>query len=59
MADAPTSRELRLNLLLCFVSTKFGKLNFMYIKDTISDFYNFGEVSIAKKQLLSDTKRRA
>jgi len=31
----------------------------MYIKDTISDFYNFGEVSIAKKQLLSDTKRRA
>ena len=52
----PTSRELRLNSLLCFVLTKFGKLDVKYIKDTISDFYNFGEVSVAKKQLLCDTK---
>lgn len=56
MADVPTSRELRLNSLLCFALTKFGKLDVKYIKDTISDFYNFGEVSIAKKQLLCDTK---
>ena len=33
----------------------FGKLDVKYIKDTISDFYNFGKVSIAKKQLLCDT----
>ena len=56
MAEA-TSRELVLNSLLCFVTSKFGKLDLKQLKGLLSDFYSADNVSVAKKQLLQDAAR--
>ena len=56
MAEA-ASRELVLNSLLCFVTSKFGKLDLKQLKGLLSDFYSADNVSVAKKQLLQDAVR--
>lgn len=57
MEDVSTSRELVLNPLLCFITSKFGKMDLKQMKEILSDFYSADDVSAAKKQLLYDAER--
>lgn len=57
MEDVSTSRELVLNPLLCFITSKFGKMDLKQMKEILSDFYSADNVSAAKKQLLYDAER--
>ena len=42
--------------MLCFVMSRYNKLDLKYIRDITIGFYNADEVNAAKKQLLIDTK---
>jgi len=52
-----TTRELVLNSVLCFVASKFGKMDLKQLKGILPDFYSADNVSVAKKQLLHDAGR--
>ena len=56
MADMSTNRPLRLNSMLCFVMSRYNKLDLKYIRDITIGFYNADKVNAAKKQLLIDAK---
>ena len=42
--------------MLCFVMSRYNKLDLKYIRDITIGFYNADEVNAAKKQLLTDAK---
>jgi len=57
MADQVVVDRLVLSPLLCFVITKFGKLDMKSIKRMTADFYTQEEVTVAKKLLLDNVEQ--
>jgi len=57
MADQVVVDRLVLSHLLCFVITKFGKLDMKSIKRMTADFYTQEEVTVAKKLLLDNVEQ--
>jgi len=59
MANQTGSCHIVVNSLLCFVLTKYKKLDVSKLISTVCSFYSADEVSAAKKQLLADVKQRS
>ena len=52
MAD----RQVVLSAPLCFLFTKFGKLDIKWIKTALVDFYSSDEITAAKERLAKDAQ---
>jgi len=59
MANQTGSCDIVVNSLLCFVLTKYKKLEVSKLISTVCGFYSADEVYAAKKQLLADVKQRS
>ena len=53
MADGAV-RQFSLSAPLCFIFTKFGRLDIRRIKSTVSDYYSAKDITAAKETLFKD-----
>ena len=53
MADGAV-RQFSLSAPLCFIFTKFGRLDIRQIKSTVSDHFSAKEITAAKETLFKD-----